>query len=184
MKKLFFTLLILSLSLVLSACGSSDVETGGDGNSTEKKEETTESNEANTEDTEEESTNKTIDATSNSVDVLGMKVGLGEIEIREDGISVGVNLENASDDVLTFYPDQGSIVVGDMQIDANLFMGTGDIGGDVQPGVKQDAVIEFPAPDGKTIDIESITEIRLIFGDVTTSDWMTSEPVEFTVPVE
>lgn len=179
MNKLLTLLSVLLLS-VLAACGSSDVSTGGEGNSTEKKTETTESKE----ETPKEETGKTIDATSQTVEAIGMKVGLGEIKIAEDKISVGINLENTTDKALSFYPDQGQLVVGDMQLDANMFMTSGDIGGDVQGGVKQDGVIEFLAPEGKTIDTEAITEIKLIFGDVVTEDYMESKPVEFVVPVQ
>lgn len=179
MKKLliFLTLILL---IFLAACSSSDVSTGSEGNSTEKKqEETTEP-----EKEQKEDTGKTVDATSQSVTALGMKVGLGEIKIAEDKISVGVNLENTTDKALSFYPDQGQLVAGDMQLDANLFLTSGDIGGDVQSGVKQDGIIEFLAPEGKTIDVNSFTEVRLLFGDVVTDDFMQSEPVEFTVPIQ
>lgn len=178
MKKLLIFLSVLFLSL-LAACSESDVSTGGEGNSVEKKEEATEPKEE-----AKEESGKTVDATSQTVTVLGMKVGLGEIKIAEDKISVGVNLENTTNKALSFYPDQGQLVAGDMQLDANLFLTSGDIGGDVQGGVKQEGVIEFLAPEGKTIDPNVVTEVKLIFGDVTTDDFMQSEPVEFTVPVQ
>jgi hypothetical protein len=71
-----------------------------------------------------------------------------------------------------------------MQLDANMFMTEGDIGGELQGGVKQDAVIVFTVPEGKKIDVKAITQLKLILGDVTTEDYMTSKPVEFTVPVK
>lgn len=183
MKKLLTLVTVLLLS-VIAACSSSDVSTGSEGNSVEKKEEvTTETTEEVVEEQPEE-TGKTIDATAQTVTVLGMKVGLGEIKIAEDKISVGVNIENTSDGMLMFYPDQGQLVTGDMQLDSNMFLASGNIGGDVHSGVKQDAVLEFLAPEGKLIDVNAITEIRLIFGDVVAEDFMSSEPVEFTVPVQ
>ncbi|WP_299831430.1 hypothetical protein [uncultured Metabacillus sp.] len=178
MKKLLVLSSALSLFL-LGACGNSDVSTGGEGNSTEVKEERTETKEA-----PKEESGKTIDASAQIVEAAGMKVGLGEVKIAEDKISVGINLENTTQEALSFYPDQGSAVVGDMQLQANLFLTTGTLGGDVQGGVKQEGVIEFLPPEGKTIDTNAITEIKLIFGDVTTADFMTSKAVEFTVPVK
>lgn len=177
-KKIWLLLAALSLSLILVACGSSDVNTGADGNSTEKKD-----SEEKKEIQKEDNTKK-FDASDQTKDVLGMKVGLGEIQIAEDKISVGMNIENTTDKPLSFYPDQGQSVVGDMQLDANLFMTTGSIGGDVQGGVKQDGVIEFLPPEGKKIDVEAIDSIKLIFGDVTTDDFMKSEPVNFEITVK
>lgn len=178
MKKLLMGL-SLGMVLVLGACGSSDVETGGTGNSTEKKEVAEAPKE-----TKQEENVKSIDATSQVVTAAGMQVGLGEIKIAEDKISVGINLQNTTNAALNFYPDQGQLVVGDMQLNANMFMTSGEVGGEVQGGVKQEGVIEFLAPEGKKLDINTITQIRLIFGDVVTADYMTSEPVEFTVTAQ
>jgi hypothetical protein len=178
MKKVLMGL-SLGMVLVLGACGSSEVETGGSGNSTEKKEVTETPKE-----TKKEENVKLVDAVSQVTTVAGMQVGLGEIKITEDKIAVGINLQNTTNEVLNFYPDQGQLVVGDMQLNANMFMTTGQVGGEVQGGVKQEGVIEFLAPEGKKIDINTVTGIRLIFGDVITADYMTAEPVEFTVPVQ
>ena len=141
--------------------------------------------EATTEETPAaESGEKTVDASAQSMDAAGMKVNLGEIKISKDKLEVGINIENTTDSQLMFYPDQGSAVIGDMQLDANMFLTDGSIGGDVQAGVKQEGVLEFLAPDGKEIDVEAIQEIKLLFGDVVTDDFMTTKAVEFTVPVQ
>lgn len=131
-----------------------------------------------------ESGEKIVDATAQSMDAAGMKVNLGEIKISKDKIKVGINIENTTDAQLMFYPDQGSAVVGDMQLDANMFLTDGSIGGEVQAGVKQEGVLEFLAPEGKEIDVEAIKEIKLLFGDVITDDFMTTKPVDFTIPVQ
>lgn len=191
MKKYIF-ILFIALIFILAACEESGVSTGGEGNSVEKDTTETESAEAAEEtesepaeeEEEESGSGKLVDATSYTTEAAGMKVGLGEIKIEEDGISVGINSENTTDGVLMFYPDMGQVVVGDMQMDANMFFTEGDIGGEVQGGVKQDAVIKFVAPEGKTIDVDAVSEIRLLLDEVMTEDFMTTEPVEFTVTVE
>jgi len=177
-KKLLVLLLASLLVVTLAACGGSDVNTGGSGNSTEKNED------SEKKDAKKDDGSKRVDASDQVKEVLGMKVGLGEIKIAENKVSVGMNLENTTDKALNFYPDQGKSVVGDMQLDANMFMTTGSVGGEVIGGVKQDGVIEFLVPDGKKIDVNAVKEIRLLFGDVTTDDYMNSEPVEFTITIE
>jgi hypothetical protein len=177
MKKLLVLLSVLSMFL-LGACSESDVSTGGEGNSTEKKTESKEKAKP------KEDSGKKVDASSQSVEAAGMKVALGEVKITKDKISVGINLENTTDKVLSFYPDQGSSVIGDMQLAANMFLTDGTVGGDVQGGVKQEGVLEFLPPEGKTIDVDAVKEIKLLFGDVMTEDFMTTEKVEFVVPVK
>ncbi len=127
---------------------------------------------------------KTIDASSQQVTAQGLKVGLGDVKIKENKIQVGINAQNTTDGVLQFYPDQGSAVIGDIQLDANMFLTDGDVSGDIQGGVKKEGVLEFLAPEGRTIDVNSVKEIKLILGDVTTEDFMNSEDVSFTIPVK
>lgn len=167
----------MALTLALAACGSAEnVYTGSDSAKAEssEKEKTTES----------EDTSKKIDVSDQSMTAAGLKVGLGDIKILEDKIQVGINVENTNSDAVSFYPDMDSAVIGDMQVDANMFMTDGNISGDIQGGVKQEAVLEFLAPEGKSIDPASVKEIKLVLGDVTSADYMTTEPVEFTVTVE
>lgn len=169
-------IVILIIVIAMFAGGGEEsVSTGSD---------SADSNSANEETEAPADGSKTVDASSQTVDAAGMNVGLGEIKISSGKLEVGINLENTTDGELMFYPDQGSAVIGDMQLDANFFLTDGSVGGEVQSGVKQEGILEFLAPDGKEIDVESVEEIRLLFGDVVTEDFMTTEAVEFIVPVE
>lgn len=168
---------LIVIAAMFSGGGEDSVSTGADSEET--------NDTASNEETEAPADGtKTVDASSQTTEAAGMKVGLGEIKISSDKLKVGVNLENTTDGMLMFYPDQGSAVIGDMQIDANMFLTDGSIGGDVQGGVKQEGVLEFLAPEGKEIDVDAVKEIKFVFGDVTTEDFMTTEPVNFTVPVQ
>lgn len=168
-------IILIVVVAMFSSGGEEPVSTGTDSPDTDSANEEVEAPEDGT---------KTVDASSQTVDAAGMNVSLGEIKISSDKLEVGINLENTTDTVLMFYPDQGSAVIGDMQLDANMFLTDGSIGGEVQSGVKQEGVLEFLAPEGKEIDVEAVNEIRLLLGDVVTEDFMTTEAVEFTVPVQ
>lgn len=181
MKKVFkigcggvIALFVLIIVVALMSDGEEKPSTGTSTSSS------TESKSANT----ESAGTKTVDATAQVVDALGLKVSLGEIKIAKNKIQVGVNIENTGDNKVTFYPDQGSAVVGNMQLDANLFLTDGDISGDIQSGVLKEGVIEFLAPEGKEIDVDAITEIKLSFGDVFEDTNFKSQDVSFTVPVK
>ncbi|MGG3235375.1 hypothetical protein ABEP17_18240 [Priestia flexa] len=165
-------IVVLFVVIAIATGGNEEtVSTGGTGNKS-------------TESSKQESGTKKVDASEQTTDAVGLKIALGEMKVTKDKIQVGINVENTSSKTVSFYPDQGSAVVGDMQLDANLFLTDGQIGGDVNAGVKQDGVIEFLAPDGKSIDVENIQEVKLLLGDVTPDDFSTSKAVEFTVPVK
>ena len=168
---------LFALIIVIALIGGGDDDKPSTGSSGENSE-TTDNQKASTDGS------KTIDATAQVVEVNGLKVALGEIKISKDKIQVGVNVENTGANSVSFYPDQGSAVVGNMQLDANLFLTDGDVSGDIQSGVLKEGVIEYLAPDGKEIDIAALTEIKLIFGDVFDDTTFESEEVTFTVPVQ
>lgn len=186
MKKFFkfgclSVIALVVLVVAIAALGGEEekVSTGTKTESEPKAEET-----ATTETAAKEDGTKLVDASAQLADAIGLKVGLGEIKISKDKIQVGVNLENTNTDAVNFYPDQGSAVIGDMQLNANLFLTDGDIGGEIQGGVKQEGIIEFLAPEGKEIDVATVTEVKLVFGDVVSADFMNTQAVEFVVPVQ
>lgn len=90
----------LGLALVLAACSSTDDVSTGSSDSKDKK----------TEETKDDGSKK-VDASKQSAEALGMKVNLGDVKIMKDKINVGLNIENTTDKVLTFYPDQGNAVI-------------------------------------------------------------------------
>ncbi|MGE0912402.1 hypothetical protein ACQGRJ_21850 [Bacillus atrophaeus] len=173
MKKWLVLFMSLGLALALAACGSTDDVSTGSSDSKNKK----------TEEKKDDGSKK-VDASSQSTEVLGMKVSLGDVKIMKDKINVGLNIENTTDKALSFYPDQGNAVIDSMQLSANMFLTDGEVGGDVQGGVKQEGVLEFSAPEGKEIDVDSVKEIKLNFGDINTEDFMNTKSVTLTVPVK
>ncbi|WP_340639584.1 hypothetical protein [Bacillus atrophaeus] len=173
MKKWLVLFMSLGLTLALAACGSTDDVSTGSSDSKDKK----------TEEKKDDGSKK-VDASSQSTEVLGMKVSLGDVKIMKDKINVGLNIENTTDKALSFYPDQGNAVIDSMQLSANMFLTDGEVGGDVQGGVKQEGVLEFSAPEGKEIDVDSVKEIKLNFGDINTEDFMNTKSVTLTVPVK
>ncbi len=90
--------------------------------------------------------------------VNGLKIVIGDIELRQSRVLVGLTIKNEAEDTLTFYPDQGEAVMGSMQLEANMFMTDGDASGDIRPGVEKSAVIHFLTPEDRDVpDEDSIT---------------------------
>ncbi|MGG1073116.1 hypothetical protein ABE178_25355 [Priestia megaterium] len=176
MKKLAKILGISVLTIgALAACSETDVKTGGSNNTEGKKTE-------QAEDTKKEDGKKFNAGISQEVN--GLKINIAEVKITDEQIQVGLNLENATQQKLTFYPDQGNAIVGDMQLTANMFSGSGNVSGDVNAGVKMDGVIVYDTPDGKTIDVNKITEIKLDMGDVFNEESFDAKNATITIPVK
>ena len=78
---------------------------------------------------------------------------------------VDITLNNTTEDTLTFYPDQGSAIIGSKQVDANMFMTKGDASGEIYGGVEKEGKIKFVLR--KTgINVNEVNEITLKFGSV------------------
>lgn len=103
-------------------------------------------------------------------EVLGLEITISEIEINDNELLVSMNLMNTTDGTMTFYPDQGSAIIGNKQVESNFFMTSGDVSGDIHGGVEKEGTIKFILRD-EGINIEDVTELRFEFGNVGDSDY-------------
>ena len=103
-------------------------------------------------------------------ELLGLEINIPKVEINEKELLVYMTLNNTTEDTLTFYPDQGSAIIGSKQVDANIFMTKGDVSGDIHGGVEKEGKIKFVLR--KTdININEVDEITLKFGSVGNSEF-------------
>ncbi|MBS4172861.1 hypothetical protein [Bacillus sp. FJAT-49736] len=159
MKKIISILGVGLLSVgVLAACSdTSDVSTGGKNNATNQ--------EAKKQAAKADDSTKKFNA-GVSKEFNGMKVSIADVKITKKNIQVGLNIQNTTSNTISMYPDQGHLVIGDLQLEANMFDGTGDVSGDISGGVKKDGVIVFDAPQGKTLDVKKIKSIAFHMGQI------------------
>jgi len=159
-RKLLVGLLIGLLIVTLTGCGEpSGVKTGAESDSAKV-------------------------AVNKEFSVNGLKITIGEVQVKKERILVGMTIKNETSDKLTFYPDQGSAVVGSMQLDANMFMTEGDVSGDIQPGVEKSGVVVFTTPEGKTLTPEEVTSIALHLGNVYNEKSFEAKPFDTTLSLE
>lgn len=167
-RKLLVGLLIGLLIVTLTGCGEpSGVKTGAESDSAKV------------------AVNKEFKvAVNKEFSVNGLKITIGEVQVKKERILVGMTIKNETSDKLTFYPDQGSAVVGSMQLDANMFMTEGDVSGDIQPGVEKSGVVVFTTPEGKTLTPEEVTSIALHLGNVYNEKSFEAKPFDTTLSLE
>lgn len=162
MKKGKLIGLIVAVLLVIvgiQACNSDSEVSTGDGTQTQQ---------------ETKVPKNTLKKSFNDKTVInGLEVTIGEIQVKEKEVKVGMTINNTTGNTLSFYPDHGSVVIGSMQLEANMFLTEGDVSGDIHPGVSKSGVVTFTVPEGKTIDISTVNEIKLHLGQVSNMDSMT-----------
>src|SRR5690606_29130568 len=122
MKKLIMLLFSVLLIGILSAC-----DDGGEGESNESttNESASETSEMSVNAEEEE--NSGIVEVNKTYNVNGLDIKIENIEITDDKVRVAMTIANNSDTTKTFYPDQGFLVVGNKQVEADIFSTEGDL---------------------------------------------------------
>jgi len=156
-----FSILLIGL---LTACGGVEDSESASTESVETNEEQTESNEVETQEESKEDGGGKIEV-NETYSVNGLDITIENIEITDRKLKVGMTIANTEDTTKTFYPDQGAIVIGSTQIDANMFETEGDISGDIFGGVEKSGTVVFYI-DESGINFDEVDEITLRFGDV------------------
>jgi hypothetical protein len=176
MKIVKFLALFVGFALVATACAApTDVKTGGSNNVTADKPKATASKEQKT-------PQKRFNANF-SKDFDGVKLNVAEIVIKPDRIEVGLNYQNSNNQKVSFFPDQGNVVVGDLQLNVDPLTDSRLTTGEVAPGVKTDGVLVFLPPTGKQLDLKKVSELKFDLGDVTPDDFSGTTKVNFTISV-
>src|SRR5690606_40436988 len=162
MKKLIMLLFSALLIGILSAC-----DDGGEGESNESttNESASETSEMSMSVNAEEEENSGIVEVNKTYNVNGLDIKIENIEITDDKVRVAMTIANNSDTTKTFYPDQGFLVVGNKQVEADIFATEGDLSGDIFGGVEKSGVVIFNVADSG-INFDEASEIVLRLGDV------------------
>lgn len=113
--------------------------------------------------------------------INGLNITIGDIVITKKDIKIDMTILNTTDDQISFFPDQGSLIVGNTQVDANMFMTKGDVSGDIHGGVEKTGTIKFLAQDGKEFSPSEINEIKLAFGMILNDKSYESEDFNETI---
>lgn len=179
MKKLIMLLFSALLIGILSAC-----DDGGEGESNES---TTNESASETSEmlvnAEEEEENSGIVEVNKTYNVNGLDIKIENIEITDDKVRVAMTIANNSDTTKTFYPDQGFLVVGNKQVEADIFATEGDLSGDIFGGVEKTGVVIFNVADSG-INFDEASEIVLRLGDVFDEESFNAEEFAETIAIK
>jgi hypothetical protein len=113
-----------------------------------------------------------------------VKVHIAEVRISPDYIKVGLNYEHTGTQQVSWYPDQGHMMVGDLQLQVDIMENHGLVVGEIAPGAKSDGVITYRPQGERKLDVEKITKIRLDLDEIMPEDLSGSKKVSFEIPIQ
>jgi len=102
-------------------------------------------------------------------DLDGFIFEIKGIKITEKYVIVNVKAENNREGTVSFYPNQGEIIVGNKQLSSNFLMNKGDGWGDIHSGVVKSGEFKYVADDDGIV-LEDISEIKLMYGNIYDDD--------------
>lgn len=175
MKKMIMLLFSALLIGILSACD--------DGGESESNESTTNEGASETSETNTEEENSGFVEVNETYNVNGLDIMIENIEITDDKVRVAMTIVNNSDTTKTFYPDQGFLVVGNKQVEADIFATEGDLSGDIFGGVEKSGVVIFNVADSG-INFDETSEIVLRLGDVFDEESFNAEEFAETIAIK
>lgn len=80
-------------------------------------------------------------------------------EYADEGVqtvgALGIEVENLTDQIVSIYPDQGVVLVGNEQVDTDLWL-SDDVGGDMNPGILKDGAVVFMLERSVPEDISTV----------------------------
>lgn len=94
-----------------------------------------------------------------------LDITITRVALEKGAIAVGMRLKNTGNKELRVYPDQGSVLVGNRQFEANMFHTEGDVSGEIYPGIEKVGSVGFEDKVGD-IDPATIKQIDLRLGDI------------------
>ena len=109
-------------------------------------------------------------------EVNGLTIEISNIEITDRNVVISLKAKNDSDNIKTFYPSQGDIIIGNKQLNSNFLMNKGDTWGDIHSGVEKSSTFKYVADDDG-LNPSEISEIKLMYGSVVDDE--SHERVEF-----
>lgn len=119
-----------------------------------------------------------------SQDFKYVKLNVHEVKITPNEIDVGLNYQNTSGQKITWYPEQGQLMVGDMQLNVDPLTQTDLVTGDIAPDAKSDGVLVFKPQGDKKIDINKVDKLTFHLDQIIPEDLSTEKKVDFEIPVK
>ncbi|MEA3336481.1 MAG: hypothetical protein U9R25_11260 [Chloroflexota bacterium] len=100
----------------------------------------------------------------------------------ETVLALKAHLTNGTDQTISVYPDQGTIVVGNQQRGSSVWLSEA-VGGDIYSGVEMAGMVLFGLKN--PVDVSAIKSIRYIVGAPLDEEWEDMGPgFDLTIPLE
>lgn len=164
MRKVLIVLLFL---LVLTACGESDVKNNEEQTKKDEIENVNSDKDVKKEASKDDGVKKDkkdkVIQINEEFHVNGLDINIKAIEVKGNMLHTLVSIENTDENTKSFFPDQGAIVIGNKQIEADFWGSDGKLAGEIYGGVVKEGIISY---DISGVNFDEIEEIRFIFGQV------------------
>ena len=114
-------------------------------------------------------------------DFGGLSITVGNVIFDDNKIICLLKIKNTTKNKISFFPTQGNLVAGSLQLAADSLSSSVDLSGDIYEGIEKSGEIQFTDKDNK-LDLSKLEKFDLRLGK--TFDEKTYKSVEVNFPVE
>jgi hypothetical protein len=107
-----------------------------------------------------------------------------EVQLTPSQISIYVEIKNQSNQLIRFYPNQGSLSTGLDELKANIFLSDDELSGVLDPQERKSGVLVFSSRFEQEIDVQNIRSLRLSLGQVIDMASIEPKVVDFAFSLE
>lgn len=93
------------------------------------------------------------------IDGVTSRIHSVSIDYDNSSVHVRMTIANNGQDSVTTYPDQGKLIIGKKQFDANIFA-SDNLGGEILSGVEKEGEVIFYVD---VEDLEAVDEVRMVW---------------------
>jgi Domain of unknown function (DUF4352) len=116
------------------------------------------------------------------LDFSGLLLQLTKVQVERERVVVDMVIKNNTNQKINFYPNQGNVVIGTLQLETSYSRSASDLSGDIYPKVEKSGSIIFTIPAGKTLSPRSVKKLEFHFGKQYDEEYKSGE-VSLTLPV-
>jgi hypothetical protein len=110
----------------------------------------------------------------------GLLLTIRKVTVEAHAISVELTIQNPTNQILRFYPDQGTVLTGTSMLPANIFLSGSNLSGAFEPGEQQSGIVVFSAIN-ESLNPAQIGTVQLALGRVLDMHTINPQDVQITL---
>jgi hypothetical protein len=113
-----------------------------------------------------------------------LTLDIEEVHLQADQLSILIHITNLSDQIIRFYPNQGTLSTGIDEFEANIFLSDESLSGAIAPQEEKSGVLVFSSRFNEDLNLSNVNSLQLTLGQVIDMESITPHTVSIAFSLE